>query len=66
MRTLTVPEPRVDRRELDEVLSTYRHQCQRSEQEAEAAVAPLALPAPTTRSRTAPAQVPPYDEELSN
>jgi hypothetical protein len=42
--TLTVPEAHVNPRELDEVLTTYRRQYQRTQAEAEAAIAKLSTP----------------------
>jgi len=44
VRTPLVPEPRVDKDELEQVLATYRQLYQRSRAEAEIAMAKLSLP----------------------
>jgi hypothetical protein len=55
MRTTRIKEPRVSSDHLAEVLSTYRQRYQRTQEEAERAIATLTLPLPVSRSSAAPA-----------
>jgi hypothetical protein len=45
IKTLTVPDAEVNPRELDEVLASYKREYQRTQEEAEAAIARLTPPA---------------------
>jgi hypothetical protein len=56
MRTSRIGEPRVSQSELAQVLTTYRRRYQRTQEEAEQAIASLSLPLPSaTNSSSAPA-----------
>lgn len=54
VRTLGVKQPRVDQRQLADVLETYRRRYQRTEREAQEAIAGLSLPLP--RAAAAPGE----------
>ena len=61
-----MPEPKVDKAELDQVLATYRLLYQRSRVEAELAMTRLRLPEVPTRddiSRNSPTQAFTWDPE---
>ena len=55
MRTTRIREPRISSGQLAEVLSAYRQHYQRTQEEAERAIASLSLPLPVSRRTAAPA-----------